>query len=125
MSTIRNKNTTFPINSVIFEHLKFFKKSFWVNNHTRTKKNRLFRIKNSRRNLMECIFFAVNNNCVTSICTTGKTNYIFSILCKIIYNFTFTFITPLGTHNYYVHGNFLVAESSRLKKEKLQSYKLQ
>ena len=52
---------------------------------------------------MQRIFLAVNDNRVTCISTACKTADIFCVLCKVINNLTFSFITPLGTHYNNIH----------------------
>ena len=103
MSAVRNEDTTFPVNAIVFEHLKFVEQSLRVNNHTGTQVHFFVSIQNSRGNLMQCILFSVNNNSVSGVRSTRIAHYILSIFGKVVYNFTFSFITPLGTNNYGFH----------------------
>ena len=44
---------------------------------------------------MKSVFFAVYNDCMTCVCSSCKSNNIFCVLCKVINDFTFSFIAPL------------------------------
>ena len=107
LSSVRNKYSAFPIDSVVLEHLEFIKKCFGINYHTRTKKNFFIGIKDSRRNLMKRILLTVYNNCMSGIWSACIANYILCVLCKVINNFTFSFISPLGANYNYIHYFFL------------------
>lgn len=47
-------------------------------------------------------FFSVDHKGVTSVMSALVANYILCIFSQKIYDFTFTFVTPLGAENDYV-----------------------
>ena len=103
MCAVGNKDPAFPVDALILEHLKLLHKGFRVNDHACTKVNFLFRVQDSARYLMERELLAVHDNGVTCVGTACIADNVFCVFCKVVNDFSLTFIAPLGTDNYDFH----------------------
>ncbi|MMZ65119.1 hypothetical protein D1872_275030 [compost metagenome] len=61
----------------------------------------LIRIKHARRDQAEFVLLAVDKNGVTGVVTALITGHHICALRQIIRDFTFTFVSPLGSYNDY------------------------
>ena len=100
---VRNENAPFPFYSVVLKHFQLFEKRLRIDYHSRAEEHSFFRIKDSRRHLMQRVLFFANDNRVAGIRAARETHDVLCLLRQKINNFTFAFVAPLSAHHNNIH----------------------
>ena len=103
MGTLRDKYASFPCYALLLQSLQLCEEGLHIDDHAGSKDYSLSRIYNAGRNQMQFVGDTAIYNCVSCVGTAGEPGYNRCITCKVVYDFSFSLIAPLGADNYNIH----------------------
>ena len=95
MSAVADTDTT-DINALSNHAVHFLQHNLWVKGNTIAYYAQGSLVQNTGWHQAQLVFYTINSNSMASIAAALITDNSLSLLCQIIYNLTFAFVTPLG-----------------------------